>query len=158
MKYTARGNRSKVFTISDENSNVLGRIEYNNWFSRKAALSFNDEETFEIVPSGTWQTSFDIIRAEYKTGDIRMNWKGNIILALNGKNYLLKRAGFWQRTYVLKAAEQEIATIKQSYEWAKLGYMFEVKFEKETKDPDMALLMLLMIYCTNQQYAGAGAV
>ena|ERR1044071_5836912 len=156
MRYTIRGNRSKGFTITDENGSAYGRIEYNNSFSRKATISLYTHENYEIVPAGFWQTSFDIIKAEYKTGEIKMNWRGNMVIDLDGKSYVLKRSGFWQRTLMLKAGEEEIASIKQDYEWTKMGYVYDISLKNEHIVPEMILLTLIAIYCANQQYAGSG--
>jgi hypothetical protein len=157
MKYTIRGNRSKGFTISDESANAYGRVEYHNSFSRKAVISLHTQEHYEIVPSGFWQTSFDIIKAEYKAGEIKMNWRGNMVIHLGEKSYVLKRAGFWQRTFVLKGrGEEEIASIKQGYEWTKMGYVYDITLKSESFSPELALLTLITIYCANQQYAGSG--
>ncbi|WP_276132156.1 hypothetical protein [Polluticoccus soli] len=156
MVYTVRGNRNKGFTFTDENGNIYGRVEYNNWFSRKAVITLNTHDHYEIVPSGFWQTSFDIIKAEYKAGEIRMNWRGNMNIALHGKNYLLKRTGFWQRSIVLKIGDTELATIKQSYEWANMGYAYESRLKDHDMSPELLAVMLITIYCTNQQYASSG--
>lgn len=156
MVYTVRGNRNKGFTFTDENGNIYGRVEYNNWFSRKAAISLTTNDHYEIVPSGFWQTSFDITRAEQKAGEIKMNWRGNMTLTLLGKNYLLKRTGFWQRSMVLKKGDDELASVKQSYEWANMGYAFEIRLKEQKMTQELLVLMLITVYCANQQYTSSG--
>lgn len=156
MVYTVRGNRNKGFTFTDDNGNTYGRVEYNNWFSRKATITLTTNDHYEIVPSGFWQTSFDIIKAEYKAGEIRMNWRGNMNIALLGKNYLLKRTGFWQRSIMIKMGDEELATVKQSYEWANMGYVYEIRLQNQKITPELFVVMLITIYCANQQYASSG--
>ncbi|MCD6062342.1 MAG: hypothetical protein K0R82_253 [Flavipsychrobacter sp.] len=156
MKYTIRGNRNKGFVITDEHDQSYGRVDYTNWFSRKAVISLSTQENYEIVPSGFWQTSFDILKSEHKVGEIRMNWRGNMILDVQEKSYMLKRSGFWQRQLELSSNQEEIASIRQTYEWTKLGYSFDVTLKSTDMTPKIALLLLVTTYCANQQYAGSG--
>jgi hypothetical protein len=158
MVYTVKGNRNKGFTLNDEANNLIGHLEFHNWYSKKATISLVNSESVEISTSGFWQSTYELVKAEHKIGELKMNWKGHFNITLNGVDYQYKWSGFWMRSFALMQGDQRIAQVKQRYEWTKLSYVFEIIPDDLVRNNDMPVLMLVMAYCTSQQYASAGAV
>lgn len=155
MIYTAKGSKVKGFTLTDTADNIIGTISYNSWFSRKADVYLYSNDHYEIIPSGFWQTSSDILHAEYKAGAISMNWRGNMTVVLNEKGYLFKRNNFWSRSFALQMDGREIFSVRQRYDWAKLVFVYEMNVPDNFERANVLLLLLLAVYCANQQYSGA---
>lgn len=157
MEYTARGSRTKGFVLNDAADNILGNISYANWFTRKANLQIHNEDHYEIAPTGFWRMNYDIIRAEYKTGEIRRDWRGRFSISLNGKHYEFKRNSFRGRTFLLQSGGRQLFLVRQRFEWSKLGFRYEIQNIENGHDADTVPMLLLAVFCLNQQYSGAGA-
>ncbi len=119
------------FEINDDSGERLLELTYSNWFSSKAQTSFESDD-IQIRPGNFWLSQFDILKNGIEQGDIVFNWKGNVIITLkidekSENRYLLRAIGSWKMGFeLLDEEERKILSLKQSFNWKKISYNYEV--------------------------------
>jgi len=140
----------KTFELTD-NSEKLGHITYDGLFSFKAnAIVGNDN--YKITPKGIFSTTITVTKHGAEVANMKMNWKGNIIIAFqDGQEFILKATGTFLNKYVLEDKDQQkLMLLDPDFSWAKLSYNYSISYDNKPQD---ILLVLLATYSANYYVA-----
>jgi hypothetical protein len=144
----------KTFELSD-NSEKLGQLHYDGFFTFRCQASVGNEN-YDIKPTGVFGTSMSVTRDGKEVANLKMNWKGNIIISLqNGEELVLKATGIFMNNYVLEDKDQQkILLLKPDFDWTKFSYQYDISYDQRPKD---LLLVLLAVYSANYFIAAMSA-
>ena len=145
----------KTFELTDD-SQRLGHIAYDGLFSFKAnAIVGNDY--YRITPIGIFNTTISVMKNETEVANMKMNWKGNIIISLqNGQEFILKATGTFLNKYVLEDKDQQkLMLLNPDFNWAKFSYNYSISYDNKPQD---ILLVLLATYSANYYIAAMSGV
>jgi hypothetical protein len=140
----------KTLELTD-GSKKLGHITYHGLFSYKAnALAGN--ASYEILPKGVFSTSISVTRDGSEVANMKMSWKGHIIISLeNGQEFILKATGTFLNKYVLEDKDQQkILLLDPSFNWSTFNYSFNISYDNRPQD---ILLVLLAVYSASYTIA-----
>jgi len=159
MQYNVNAEHNRHFELTDENGNLIGRLDYPSWFTTKAEITACNIK-YRIEPSNFWQTAMHLIRDDgQKILEFRRDWRANIIITLNdGRSYMLKRNGFWMRNFIMITQdEQEILQLESHFDWSALRFKYQVQTANNISEANDPVILLTIIYCCNYQHShGAG--
>ena len=143
------------FEIKSDSGERLLELSYSNWFASKAETSFESNK-IEIELRNIWHSKFDILKNGVANGDIDIDWKGNVIITLNSvngveKQYLLKAVAFWNMGFeLLDQNETKILALKQSFNWKRVSYNYDVKIADNQKvNQEMVELVIYSGFAAN---------
>jgi hypothetical protein len=144
----------KTFELSDNNEK-LGQLHYDGFFTFRCHASVGNE-TYDIKPTGVFGTSMSVTREGKEVANLKMNWKGNIIISLqHGEELVLKPTGMFMNHYVLEDKDQQkILLLRPDFDWAKFSYHYDISYDQRPKD---VLLVLLAAYSANYFIAAMSA-
>ncbi len=146
----------KTFELSDGNQK-LGQLRYNGLFSYQAELVLPDSESYEIKPSGFFGTSLDVFHKGSEVANMKMNWRGNIVISFkDGNEFVLRAIGALHNKYVLENTELErLMQFNPNFNWSKFTYHYEIGYDQKPSNP---LLVLLGVYAANYYMAAMSGV
>ena len=136
----------KTFELTDS-SEKLGHITYDGLFSFKAnAIVGND--SYRITSIGIFGTTISVTKNGAKVANMKMNWKGNIIVSFStGQEFIVRAAGTFLNKYVLEDKDQQkLMLLDPDFNWAKFSYNYNISYDHKPHD---ILLVLLATYAAN---------
>lgn len=144
----------KIFELTNDDER-LGQLSYDGLFSFKAHATAGNE-IYEIKPSGILSTSMLVLKDGEDVATMKMNWKGQIIIAFkNEQQYILKATGIFMNKYVLEDKEgQKMMLLTPDFNWSKFTYNYIISYENMPQD---ILLVLLAAYSANYFIAAMSA-
>ena len=81
-------------------------------------------------------------------GGMKMNWKGHIVITIQGSEFILRSIGFMGRRYRIEDIGGSVLFhLRSKFNWRKMNYDHEIQDPTSSID---ALLVLLSIYAANQ--------
>jgi len=156
MKYTAKGEHHRNFELFDENSNSLGMIGYDGWFSMKVKITQGSSQ-YNVESANFWHTELQVKKDDDVVATIKFGW-GGMNIDYQGKTYKFK-TGMWQNKYTLCGeTDHPIITLKPDFQWTKFSFNYQIETDDNYTEGKSALLVLILIYCCNYMQGMAGAV
>jgi hypothetical protein len=154
MKYTVQGTHNKHFEIFGEDGTTMGKLDYTSWFSTKSAIILQSGKSYEIGSTGVFQTSIEITSGGEEIGALKFNWKGQIILTLEGhKHYIFKRVGFFNSHFGLfTEIDKEIVILRQHFKMAEMSFTYDIETDDNYPEGTDISLILLLVYCANYMH------
>jgi hypothetical protein len=142
---------SKEYVLTSDEEIFLGSLKFENWHSQKAQITTQFGDFFDIGPQGFWGTTMGITKGGDLFGDLKMNWKGHIVIDFleNGKNldYLLKSKNMWMTQYALfNRQEKEVLILTVDYKWNKAHYNFKIDINPDFVDVADETVVLVAAY------------
>lgn len=145
MRYTAKGQRNIHFELYDDNENILGRIDHDGWFVNKATISIHDI-SYELRAVNFWQNKIEVSRGDTVVAELKFNWAGNIIVEIDGNEYLL-RPNFWHSKYTLYTKEEHgIITLQSDFKWSNMSFVYDIETDDNYTEGRNVLLILILVY------------
>jgi hypothetical protein len=141
----------KTFRLTD-NEQLLGELTYKNFFSYNAEITLTNSDSYEVKPIGFFGTSIAVTKNETEIANLKMNWKGQIIITFqDGQEFVFKAQGVFHNTYVIenKEGEKQIQ-FDPKFNWGKFNYNYEISYDKK---PQNTLFVLLGVYASNYYIA-----
>lgn len=144
---------SKEYVLNAANGTFLGNLKFESWHSYKASLTTQFAEFYDIKTKGFWGTTVVVMRNDNEFAELKMNWKGNIIIDLTengvGVDYIVKTNSIWQSQYVLQnRQEQDLLLLIPEYKWSSGHYNFKVEVNPDFQNDVNETLILLAAYST----------
>ncbi|MEI6948771.1 hypothetical protein V9K67_16390 [Paraflavisolibacter sp. H34] len=142
---------SKSFRLTD-NEQLLGALHYKNLFSYNAEITLANSDRYEIKPVGFFGTSITVTKNEREVANLKMNWKGQIILTFQeGQEFVFKATGVFHNKYVIENKEREkLIQFDPKFNWGKFNYNYEISYDHKPQD---ILFVLLGVYASNYYIA-----
>ena len=148
---------NKTFRLTD-NENLLGELAYKNLLSYKAEITLTNSDHYDIKSVGFFGTSITVTKNETEIADLKMNWKGQIVMTFqDGQEFVFKAKGVFHNKYVIaNKEEEELIRFEPKFNWGKFNYNYEISYDKKPQD---ILFVLLGVYAANYYIAAvAGSV
>ena len=148
---------SKTFRLTD-GEHLLGELVYKNFFSYQAEITLPNSDRYDIKSVGFFGTSMAITKNETEIANLKMNWKGQIIMTFqDGQEFAFKSKGVFHNKYVIESKEEEeLIQFDPKFNWGKFNYSYEISYDKNPQD---ILFILLGVYAANYYIAAvAGSV
>jgi hypothetical protein len=148
---------SKTFRLTDS-EHLLGELAYKNLFSYEAEITLTNSDHYDIKSFGFFGTSIAVTKNETETANLKMNWKGQIVMIFQDRQeFVFKAKGVFHNTYVIENKEQEeLIRFDPKFNWGKFNYNYEISYDKKPQD---ILFVLLGVYAANYYIAAvAGSV
>ena len=152
--YQVKSLDKKHFELKQADA-LIGRLEYESWFSFKAEITLADEHRYAVLPKGFWGTTIEIKDHEEVVLDFKMNWKGQILIrTLFGGTedfYILKHKDLFKNSFVLLHGEEtEVLSIEPNFKWSKLTVDYQlVASDAFAQLNHRELLLLTALHCAN---------
>lgn len=146
-----RSINKKTFELYN-NENTLGQLIYQGHFSYKAEIKLSDMDHYEIKPAGFFSTSIKVMRDDIEIADLKMNWKGQIIITFkDGEEFVFKARGVFHNKYVIENKNEEtLLEFNPKFKWQKFQYNYDIY---SNNDPKENLFVLIGIYAVNYYIA-----
>lgn len=147
---------NKTFRLTD-NEHLLGELAYKSLFSYKAEILLTNSDHYYIQSVGFFGTSISVTKNETEIANLKMNWKGQIVMTFQDKQeFVFKAKGVFHNKYVIENKEEELIRFDPKFNWNKFIYNYEISYDKKPQD---ILLVLLGVYAANYYIAvSAGTV
>ena len=71
----------RTFELTDH-SEKLGKVAYEGLFSSNATAMIRHEQ-YKITPVGFFSTSISVKKDEIEVANLKMNWKGHIVISFH---------------------------------------------------------------------------
>ena len=162
-EYKAKSTDSKNLTLTN-NENVIGKLNYKDWFSFAASICLTDNSIFQIEPKGFWGTTIELKGEANILAKLKMNWNGDIIIHTNfdnnEKDFVFKHISNSNETiFVLGDKEhQELLTIKPKGTWSEMNYEYKITASDNFDGFNpKEILLLLAVHCANYNMVGTTA-
>lgn len=137
------------FAVEIENRRVV-QVTYKSHFSSVAGFEFNGER-IEICPHNIWHSRYDILKNGVCKGDIRFNWKWNIIIRLTDgdteETYMVKSKNIFGKNFEITDSQKNpLFLMKPKFKWRTRNFEYDVMYhhDAEAKNP----LLELLVYAT----------
>jgi hypothetical protein len=146
----------KTFQLTD-NGQTLGWLTYKNLFSDNAIITLANADNYTIKPVGFLNTSIAVTKDETEVANLKMNWKGQIIISFqDGETFILKAKGAFYEKYIIENMNNEkLIQFDPKFNWSKFNYNYEISYGQKPQD----ILVLLGVYASNYYIAAmSGAV
>lgn len=80
-------NDKKEYVLTSDEDIFLGSLKFEKWSSSKAEITTQFGEFYDITPKGFWGTSMIVSKSDKEFAELKMNWKGHIVIDMlgNGK-------------------------------------------------------------------------
>lgn len=142
---------SKTFQLFDDGQ-PAGQLLYKSLFSFKALITLPNFDRYEIVPSGFFQTSINVLKNEQELASLKMNWKGQIVISFqDGREFVFKATGvFFSKYFIENMQGEKLMQFDPHFKWSKFNYNYDISYDKK---PQELLLVLLGIYAANYYIA-----
>ena len=142
---------NKTFRLTD-NEELLGQLAYKNLFSYNAEITLTNSDHYEIKPVGFFGTSITVTKNETEIANLKMNWKGQIVLTFqDGQEFVFKAKGVFHNKYVIENKEEEkLIQFDPKFNWSKFNYNYDISYDKKPQD---ILFVLLGVYASNYYIA-----
>ncbi len=148
---------NKTFRLSD-NGQFLGELTYKSLFSYEAEITLSNSDHYDIKSVGFFGTSIAVKKNEMEIANLKMNWKGQIVMAFQDEQeFVFKAKGLFNNKYVIEnKEEEELIRFSPTFNWGKFNYNYEISYDKKPQD---ILFVLLGAYAANYYIAAvAGTV
>lgn len=141
----------KTFRLTD-NEKLLGELTYKSFFSYNAEITLINADRYEIKPVGLFGTSITVAKNETEVANLKMNWKGQIVIAFpDGQEFVFKAKGVFHNKYVIENKEEEaLILFDPKFNWSQFNYNYEISYDQKPRD---ILLVLLGVYASNYYIA-----
>lgn len=153
----AKSTNRKTFELTD-NGQLLGELTYDNLFSFASEIRLPNAAPYEIKPVGFFGTSISVIQNETELASLKMNWRGQIVMAYqDGREYILKAKGLFMNKFTIENQQGEsLMQFDPKFDWGKFNYNYSITYDNKPTD---LLLVLLGVYAFNYVIATtSGAV
>ena len=142
---------SKKYVLKSDDDAFLGSLTFENWLGSKASITTQFGEFYDIATKGFWGTSIGISKNEVELSELKMNWKGEIVIDMSandkGVDYLLKSHNLLMSQFCLENRDKkEIMIITLDYKWSKWHYNFKIDVNPAFKDEADEMLILISTY------------
>jgi hypothetical protein len=142
---------AKEYVLYAEDGTFLGNLKFENWHANKASILTQFGEFYDLATKGFWGTSIVVTKAGNEYAELKMNWKGHIIIDLtyNGENvdYIVKLNSMWKSQFVLQnRQEQDLLILIPGYKWATGHYDYKVEINPDFQEEVNETLVLLAAY------------
>lgn len=149
MKVTYKDDGEYILKSDDDA--FLGSLKFEGWSYSKATMMTQYGDFYTIASKGFWGTSIGISKGDFDYADLKMNWKGQIVInVLNTEDdvdYLLATTSIWKSQFSLKNRnDQEVIILTPDYKWSKWHYDFKIDINPEFKQTVDETLVLLSVY------------
>jgi hypothetical protein len=147
----AKSTDRKTFQLLDKEQ-VKGEVIYENLFKLKGSIKLANSDEYEIKTEGVFSTSIHVIHQGTKFASLKMNWRGQIVIAFeSGEQYILRSKGVFHNFYVLEnEAHEPLIQYDPTFEWSKFNYKYAISFNE---NPQCDLLILLGVFASNYYIA-----
>ena len=148
---------NKTFRLTD-NEHLLGELAYKSLFSYTAEIILTDSDHYDIKSVGFFGTSIAVTKNETEMGNLKMNWKGQIVMTFQDEQeFVFKAKGVFHNKYVIEnKEEEELIRFDPTFNWGKFNYNYEISYDKKPQD---ILFVLIGVYAANYYIAAvAGSV
>ena len=148
---------NKTFRLTD-NEQLSGELAYKSLFSYTAEITLDHSDHYQITSVDFFGTSMAVTKNESEIANLKMNWKGQIVMSFqDGQEFLFKAKGVFHNQYVIEnKEEEELIRFDPKFSWGKFNYNYEISFDKK---PPNLLFVLLGVYAANYYIAAvAGSI
>lgn len=151
MQYTVNSEGNRHFEVFNEQNDLLGTMDFAAWRHNRGEITTVNHLTYNIAPTGFWQTTIAITRHDMPFAEIKAKLGARMQLNFANENrtYSFRKKGFWSSNYmVVDEDDHEIAFMEVSYNWRKwkFDYNIEVHANMLNKEANL-ILPMLMICC-----------
>ena len=124
-------NNAKEYILTSNEDIFLGSLKMEKWSSTKAQITTQYGDFYNIGSKGFWGTSIRIVKSDEEFAELKMNWKGQIVIDIlgngEGMDYLLKSTSIWKSQYTLfNRDDMELMVVTVDYQWKKWNYNFKI--------------------------------
>jgi hypothetical protein len=137
---------------------LLGELAYKNLLSYKAEITLTNSDRYDIKSVGFFGTSIAVTKKEMGIADLKMNWKGQIVMTFQDEQeFVFKAKDVLHNKYVIENKEgEELIRFDPTFNWGKFNYNYEISYDKKPQD---ILFVLLGVYAANYYIAAvAGSI
>ena len=147
MKMEAKSIGRKTFQLTDKGQQ-LGELVYENLFFLRAEIRLTNSDRYDIKPAGIFGTSVRVTKEEVSIANMKMNWRGQIVLAFQGgEEFVLKAKGMFHDKYIIEGNNKEkLIQFDPKFNWNKFSYNYDIAYDKKPED---ILFVLLGVYASN---------
>lgn len=140
----------RTFELTD-NERLVGTLIYPSIFSYDAEIELPNSDCYSIRSDGFFGTSVKVTKNNIELANLRMNWKGQIVITMhNGEEFLFRNTGVFYSKFVIENNETEkLVQFDPGLNWSKLNYNYTI----ETMKPQDSLFLLLGLYVSNYYVA-----
>ena len=146
---TSRGNRH--FEVFNEQNDSIGTIGLSTWRPNKGQITTAAGVTYNIAPTGFWQTTIAITKNDFPFAEIKAGWSPGLRLsfATESRTYVFKKKGFWNTDYAVYDEDgHEIAFVAVEYKWSTWSFNYEIDVHGSMADKETNMILpLLITYC-----------
>lgn len=153
MQYTVNSSDDRHFEVSDEQRQLLGRLDYTSFLPGRARITTGDNNIYDITPDGFWQTTKAITRNGEPYAEVKPNPGNGLILSWeNGPSLFFKKKSFWSNDGYLLTDEddQELASVRGDFRWSEMTFGYTLELADSASPEARAILPLLLIYCIKE--------
>ncbi len=150
MQYTATGEDSRHFEITNEQGEVTGRLEYDAFLPSKAQITIGDKVVYDLVPGNFMNAEIDITMNGMPFAEIKPDFNGGLDLVFNnGRSFYFTRQGLGTGNYVITDEDQqEVASMQSEFSWRTMSFDHTIYVPANGLDGDInAILPYLLVYC-----------
>lgn len=140
----------QTFELTD-NERLVGALIYPSIFSFDAEIELPNSDRYLIRSDGFFGTNIKVTRNHVELANLRMNWKGQIVITMhNGQEFLFRNTGIFNYKFVIENNETEkLVQFDPCLNWSKLNYNYTV----ESMKPQDSLFLMLGLYVSNYYVA-----
>jgi hypothetical protein len=137
----------KTFQLTD-NEQPVGQLTYEGLFSYNAEIILENLDCYKIKPVGLFGTSITVTKNETEIANLKMNWKGQIIMDFqDGEEFIFKAKGtFLDKYFIENKDEEKLLQFDPHFNWSKFTYNYDISYDKKPED---ILFVLLGVYAAN---------
>lgn len=140
----------RTFELTD-NERLVGTLIYPSIFSFDAEIELPNSDRYLIRSDGFFGTNIKVTRNHVELANLRMNWKGQIVITMhNGQEFLFRNTGIFNNKFVIENNEMEkLVQFDPSLNWSKQNYNYTIENMKQQD----SLFLLLGLYVSNYYVA-----
>ncbi len=143
----AKSTDKKTFQLTD-NGQQLGELIYESVLSHKAEIKLINADVYDIKTVGIFGTSITVTKNETEYANLKMNWRGQIVLVFqDGNEFIFKAEGSFLNKFIIENKDgANLIQFDPKFNWSKYNYNYEISFERKPED---IIFILLGIYSSN---------
>ena len=148
MNYYVRAKNYKTTIVEKGNQEVLFQLNHLGWTGCKATAQLPNTQ-YLMEHANFWGTRYKIVKDSKRIGELRTNWKGEILFHLKDKDYQpikfkMKYKGFFNFCFEVWVNEtHHLMTLYPESNWFKTNYravVHDIAYDPFPMDELMAII------------------
>ena len=142
------------FIATNAQGNVIGKLVYEKWASRKAHATTHYAEFFDFTPKSFWFGQISVRQNSNEIATVKMNWKGNVLIDIKNKNdvtrFTVKTVGIFNKYVVVQDSfNNELMAFRADSQWKTGHHNYDITINLGFENLVTDIFVLIATYAVN---------